>query len=81
MQYYHMPCALQRHVHAICSFIDSSGYASGPITICLFIDYIIMLFIVLLSKEGASEPAQMLRFDRAFVAQIQKSMKTDEDRF
>ena len=27
--------------HAICSFIDSSGYASGPIGICLFIDYII----------------------------------------
>ena len=27
--------------HAICIFIDSSGYASGPIRICLFIDYII----------------------------------------
>ena len=27
--------------HAICSFIDSSGYASGPIRICLFLDYII----------------------------------------
>ena len=27
--------------HAICSFIDSSGYASGPIRICLFIDHII----------------------------------------
>ena len=27
--------------HAICSFIDSSGYASGPTRICLFIDYII----------------------------------------
>ena len=27
--------------HAICSFIDSSGYASGPIRKCLFIDYII----------------------------------------
>ena len=26
-----------------CSYIDSSGYASGPIKICLFIDYIIML--------------------------------------
>ena len=24
--------------HAICSFIDSSGYASGPIRRCLFID-------------------------------------------
>ena len=31
--------------HAICSYIDSSGYASGQIRICLFIDYII-LFIV-----------------------------------
>ena len=28
--------------HAICSFIDSSGYASEPIRICLFIDYIII---------------------------------------
>ena len=27
--------------HAICSFIDSSVYASGPIRRCLFIDYII----------------------------------------
>ena len=27
--------------HAICSYIDSSGYASGPNRICLFIDYII----------------------------------------
>ena len=28
--------------HAICSFIDSSGYASWPIRRCLFIDYIII---------------------------------------
>ena len=27
--------------HAICSFIDSNGSASGPIRICFFIDYII----------------------------------------
>ena len=27
--------------HAICSYIDLSGYASGPIRKCLFIDYII----------------------------------------
>ena len=33
--------------HAICSFIDSSGYVSGPIRIRLFIDYIINRFIVL----------------------------------
>ena len=25
--------------HAICSFIDSSGYVSGPFRRCLFIDY------------------------------------------
>ena len=31
--------------HAICSYIDPGGYASGPIRIYLFIDYIIMLFI------------------------------------
>ena len=30
---------------AICSYIDSSGYASGPISLCLFIDYIINHFI------------------------------------
>ena len=34
--------------HAICICIDSSGYASGPIRRCLFIDYIIMYYIVLL---------------------------------
>ena len=28
--------------HAICSFIDSSGYTFGPIRRCLFIDYIII---------------------------------------
>ena len=28
--------------HAICSFIDSSGYTSGAIRICLLIDYIII---------------------------------------
>ena len=31
--------------HAICSFIDSSGYASGLIRRCLFIDYIIIGYI------------------------------------
>ena len=41
-----LPCALcfatsRPADHAICSFNDSSGYASGPIRICLFIDYII----------------------------------------
>ena len=32
--------------HAICSFIDSSRYASGPIRRCLFIDYIINIYKV-----------------------------------
>ena len=31
--------------HAICSFTDSSGYASGSIRRCLFIDYIITSLI------------------------------------
>ena len=35
--------------HAICSFIDSSGYSSEPIRICLFIDYIIICFTGILS--------------------------------
>ena len=34
--------------HAICSFIDSSGYASGPISGCLFIDYINIFIIFFL---------------------------------
>ena len=32
--------------HAICSFIDSSGYASGPIRRCLFIYHIIIPRVV-----------------------------------
>ena len=28
--------------HAICSFIDLSGFACGPIRRCLFIDFIII---------------------------------------
>ena len=31
--------------YIISSFIDSSGYASGPIRRCLFIDYIIKGFL------------------------------------
>ena len=31
--------------HAICCFIDLRGYASGQIRRCLFIDYIINIFI------------------------------------
>ena len=37
--------------HAICSFIDSSGYASGPIRRCLFIDYIIQMNIIYLTVD------------------------------
>ena len=37
--------------HALCSFIDSKGYASGPIRRYLFIDYIIKLFISHLNKK------------------------------
>ena len=38
--------------HVICSFIDSSGYASGPIRRCLLIDYIIIVFILYSEKFG-----------------------------
>ena len=37
--------------HAICSFIYSSRYASGPIRRCLFIDYIIKRLNVPLEKK------------------------------
>ena len=40
--------------HAICKFIDSSGYASGPIRRCLFIDYIIIL-IMALSRDHTGQ--------------------------
>ena len=45
-----LPCAVcfamsRPANHAICSYIDSSGYACGPIRICLFIDYIIMFYM------------------------------------
>ena len=36
----------RRTNHAVCSYIDLSGYASRPIRRCLFIDYIITLFII-----------------------------------
>ena len=32
--------------HVICSFIESSGYASGPIRRCLYIDYIIIVYVL-----------------------------------
>ena len=41
----HAVCFATSHPanHAICSFIISRGYASGPIRRCLFIDYIIII--------------------------------------
>ena len=49
-----LPCAVcfatsNTANHAICSFIDSSGYASGPIRRCLFIDYIIIAYIAIMA--------------------------------
>ena len=45
-----LPCAMQRHIRqTIC--IDSSGYASEPIRRCLFIDYIIIVFIYIQSGK------------------------------
>ena len=37
--------------HAICSYIVFSGYASGPIRICLFIDYIITCYDMIRIEE------------------------------
>ena len=46
--------------HAICSFIDSSGYSSEPIRMCLFIDYMISSFID--SSGYASGPIRRCLF-------------------
>ena len=45
----HIMCFATSHPanHAICSYFDSSGYASGLIRIYLFIDYIIMVIAAL----------------------------------
>ena len=52
--------------HAICSYIDSSEYASGPIRRCLFLDYTIKFSIakrkILLYKqqsEGQTDPLDL----------------------
>ena len=44
----HAVCFATSHPanHVICSYIDSNGYAYGPIRRCLFIDYIINVFIM-----------------------------------
>ena len=39
--------------HAVCSFIDSSGYASEPIRIFLFMDYMINIITVLYDKTDS----------------------------
>ena len=36
--------------HVICSYIDSSGYASGPIRRYLFLDYIIIIVILVVGS-------------------------------
>ena len=54
--------------HAICSFIDSSGYASGPIRRCLFIDYIIITII--------AYQIQMIKQDISFGWTISMSNKS-----
>ena len=43
--------------NAPCSYIDSIGYASGPIRRCLFIDYIIKQFIDRTYTDFKKEPA------------------------
>ena len=48
--------------HAICSYIDSSGYASRPIRKCLFIDYMFYmdLFMILVFGDGCWHPDSIL---------------------
>ena len=55
--------------HAICSFIDSSGYASGPIRRCLFIDYIIKTVIAsfIHHLKSAMDTTFMSAFDASKV--------------
>ena len=48
--------------HAICSLIDSSGYASGPIRRCLFIDHIIHVSSFTDSSGYASGPNRICLF-------------------
>ena len=49
--------------HAICSYIDSSGYASGPIRICLFLDYIIMVLITYAVQSLYNTPLYQTNLD------------------
>ena len=55
--------------YAICSFIDSSGYASRPIRRCLFIDYIIMTIIKL--EENIMVLNNMTKFHKILTKNIQ----------
>ena len=56
--------------HAICSFIDSSGYASGPIRRCLFIDYIIKVVINVYIPLRDSSPISTMRLRRSGVTSM-----------
>ena len=62
--------------HAICSFTDSSGYASRPIRICLCIDYIKTLVIPrTLFSEGSGDISISLASVRSSVCQsVDKSL-------
>ena len=61
--------------HAICIYIDSSAYAFWPIRIYLFIDYMIMVFIALVSSQGSDEPAHSCSLVRDFAACINKMQR------
>ena len=65
--------------HAICSFIDSSGYASWPIRRCLFIYYIIIHFIFAVKAyDGSVSPNKRLgAFCGARTRNVQKKIKCD----
>ena len=52
--------------HAICSFIDSSGYASGPIRRCLFIDYIIIPYLPQNIHKDRHRPKLIANFIQSF---------------
>ena len=60
--------------HAICSFIDSRGSASGPIRRCLFIDYIIRTIIVL--EEDIMVLNNVTKFHKILIKKIRVREKT-----
>ena len=79
------PCAVcfatsRPENHAICSFIDSSGYASGPIRICLFIDYIIKHYH---SKQCIPEIGDIVKTSVkiTFITLSQQTMYTRDQKY